>query len=95
MNIARLTLTVPLLLACLPSVAADANERRFVREGMTEGEVVLRIGRPDHEAWVATNKGQPEQKTWTYFPASRDAQTLTVLTLKAGVVAGIERKIVR
>lgn len=82
-------------LATGPLAAADANERRFVREGMHEGEVLHRIGRPDHEAIVASVKGQPEEKTWTYFPTSRDAQTLTVLTLRAGVVTAVERKIAR
>ena len=75
--------------------APDANERRFIREGMAEGEVLLRIGRPDHEAAVRQQRGEPEEKTWTYFPAPRDAQTLTILTLRAGIVAGIERKIQR
>ncbi|MCK7493956.1 MAG: hypothetical protein MZW92_23825 [Comamonadaceae bacterium] len=35
---------------------------------MGEGEVVLRIGRPDHEALVAHLKGQPEEKTLDLFP---------------------------
>jgi hypothetical protein len=35
------------------------------------------------------NSGEP------YFPDSRDPQTLTILTLKAGVVELVERKISR
>jgi hypothetical protein len=77
------------------AAAPDANERRFIREGMAEGEVLLRIGRPDHEAMVRQQRGEPEEKTWTYFPAPRDPQTLTILTLRAGTVAAIERKIQR
>jgi hypothetical protein len=96
MNIAR-TLALPLLvIACSMAVAQDARERGFVRRGMTESEVLFRIGRPDHEAVIATNiKGQPEEKTWTYFPHERDPQTMTIVTLRAGVVTDVERKISR
>lgn len=81
--------------ASAAAAAADARERAFIRQGMAEGEVLFRIGKPDHEALVANNRGQPEEKTWTYFPDSRDPQTLTIVTLRAGVVAQIERKISR
>lgn len=77
------------------ALAIDARERGFLREGMAEGEVVHRVGKPDHEAFVRTERGVPEEKTWTYFPHSRDPQTLTIVTLRGGVVAGIERKISR
>ena len=75
--------------------AADAAERGFIRKGMAEGEVVLRIGKPDHQAYVRNVKGEPEEKVWSYFPHARDAQTLTLITLKAGVVERVERKISR
>lgn len=81
--------------ASTAAVAASAAERKFIREGMGEGEVVFRIGRPDHEAMVRVVRGEPEEKTWTYFPHSRDPQTLTILTLRAGVVARVDRKISR
>lgn len=84
-----------LLLACGAAVATDARERGFIRKGMHEGEVLYRIGKPDHEALIVNVKGQPEEKSWTYFPDPRDPQTLTVITLRAGVVAEIERKIAR
>lgn len=87
---------LPLLaLAWSVAGAVDARERGFIRKGMHEGEVLFRIGKPDHEALVVNVKGQPEEKTWTYFPHARDPQTLTVITLRAGVVAEIERKIAR
>jgi len=95
MRFAR-TLIAPLLaVACAGALAADARERGFITKGMAEGEVLFRIGKPDHEALIANVKGQPEEKTWTYFPHSRDPQTLTILTLRAGVVTEIERKIAR
>lgn len=84
-----------LVLAAAGALAVDARERGFIRKGMPEGEVVFRIGKPDHEAFVSNVRGQPEEKTWTYFPHHRDPQTLTIITLRAGVVAHIERKIAR
>jgi hypothetical protein len=90
----------PLLFATLAVSAAgvlavDARERSFIRKGMPEGEVLLKIGKPDHETFIRNVKGQAEEKTWTYFPHYRDPQTLTIITLRAGVVADIERKIAR
>jgi hypothetical protein len=90
----------PMVLLALASsgacaMAADAAERKFVREGMHEGEVLLKIGKPDHEAFIRSERGQPEEKSWTYFPHYKDQQTLTIITLRAGIVASVERKIAR
>jgi hypothetical protein len=94
--IARRSLVIPVLaFACASALAVDARERGFISKGMPEGEVMFRIGKPDHEAFIKNERGQPEEKSWTYFPHSRDPQTLTIITLKAGVVANIERKIAR
>lgn len=81
--------------ASASTLAADAAERKFIRKGMGEGEVVLKIGKPDHEAFHRVVRGQPEEKAWTYFPHVRDPQTLTVITFHAGVVTALERKIAR
>lgn len=35
------------------------------------------------------------EKSWAYFPHFKDPQTLTLITLRAGVAAAIERKIAR
>jgi hypothetical protein len=93
-------ITKPLLAAILSVssvcvLALDARGRGFISRGMAEGEVFFKIGKPDHEAFVLNVKGQPEEKTWTYFPHSRDPQTLTIITFRSGVVAEIERKIAR
>ncbi len=77
------------------AMALDARDRGFISRGMHEGEVIFKIGKPDHEAFVMNVKGQPEEKTWAYFPHPRDPQTITIITLRAGVVAKIERKIAR
>jgi hypothetical protein len=95
MNIARIIALPALVVVCSLATAHDARERGFIRKGMHEGEVVFRIGKPDHEAFVKNVKGQPEEKTWTYFPHPRDPQTLTIYTLRAGVVSEIERKVSR
>lgn len=94
----RLVLVVLALLMTLPATdaqAVDARDRSFLSVGMGEGEVVLKIGKPDHEAIVKSVKGQPEEKTWSYFPHPRDPQTLTVLTFRGGVLDKIDRKISR
>ena len=82
-------------LASTGSMAADASERGFISKGMHEAEVLLKIGKPDHEAFVRNVQGDPEVKTWAYFPHLRDPQTLTIITFRAGVVDAIDRKIAR
>lgn len=92
------TRTWPVFLLALASVsalAADARERGFIRRGMGEGEVLLRIGKPDHEAFQRDVRGEPEEKTWTYFPDARDPQTVTILRFHSGQVTDIQRKIAR
>ena len=82
-------------MAATGAMASDATERKFVREGMHESEVILKIGKPDHEAFIRSGRGRLEEKSWSYFPHYQDSETLTIITLRAGVVASIERKIVR
>ncbi|MCW5636335.1 MAG: hypothetical protein KIT17_23565 [Rubrivivax sp.] len=95
-----MTIVKPLLCFFLAAssagaLAVDARDRSFIRKGMAEGEVLLKIGKPDHETFIRNVKGQAEEKSWTYFPHYRDPQTLTIITLRAGVVVDIERKIAR
>ena len=94
-SIIKLLVAVVLFAASACVLAADARERSFIGLGMAEGEVLFRIGKPDHEAFVVNVKGQPEEKTWTYFPHARDPQTLTLIALRAGVVVNVERKVTR
>ena len=84
-----------LAFACVSAMAADARERGFISKGTPEGEVLYRIGKPDHEAFIKSVRGEPEEKSWTYFPHAQDSQTMTILNLKGGVVVNVERKIVR
>jgi hypothetical protein len=91
----RYWLVLLLALASVSAFATDARERGFIHKGMGEGEVVLKIGKPDHEALYRGARGEPEEKTWTYFPHARDPQTVTILRFRSGVVADIQRKIAR
>ncbi len=95
MQFTKLLLSVIASISCASAMALDARDRGFISRGMHEGEVLFKIGKPDHEAFIVNLKGQPEQKTWTYFPHPRDSEVLTIITFRSGVVAEIERKIAR
>jgi hypothetical protein len=70
----------------------NAAERRFIRLGMSEAEVIMRIGRPD----VRTKgQGKTGGRRWSYLPAAGDAETLTTLTFAGGQVVDVERRIAR
>ena len=68
----------------------DPNERRHVRPGMHEGEVMARLGPPDMKSG-----GNRRQSRWTYLPVPADPQTLTTVVFDAGKVIEVERKVVR
>ncbi|MBC8059024.1 MAG: hypothetical protein H7Y61_20850 [Rhizobiales bacterium] len=95
MKSANRLLATALLAFAVPACAADAAERRFIRSGMAEAEVLLKIGPPDHETFIRNERGRPEEKAWAYFPHPGDAQTLTIITLRAGTVHSVDRKISR
>jgi hypothetical protein len=95
MQFTKLLLSVILSASSVCAMALDARDRGFISRGMHEGEVLFKIGKPDHEAFILNVKGQPEQKTWAYFPHPRDSEILTIITFRSGVVAEVERKIAR
>jgi hypothetical protein len=72
------------------AAGADAGQRRFVVAGMSEAEVIARIGSPD------MTSGDRGRKTlrWSYLPAAGDPKTITTLTLEFGKVTDVERKVV-
>ena len=94
-NIVHSAVTALLAVFAVSSFAQDARDRGFISKGMPEGEVVFRIGKPDHEAFIVNQRGLPEEKTWTYFPHPKDPQTLTIIRLRSGVVVEVERKVAR
>src|SRR6202158_6345975 len=71
-----------------------AAERRFIRTGMSESEVIRRIGKPEVEA-RSSRKQAKDGKHWSYLPAAGDPDTITTLTIVGGLVANVERKVVR
>jgi hypothetical protein len=75
----------------MKSRGGNPAERKFIQEGMSEAEVVFKIGRPDVEG-----KGRgKEGRRWSYMPTSGDSDTLTTLTFAGGKVTRVERKVVR
>lgn len=70
---------------------ANVSDRRYIRVGMTQAEVVARIGKPDIDAHGQRGKGH----RWSYLPRGGDPNTITTVTLVDGRVADVERKIVR
>jgi hypothetical protein len=68
-----------------------AGERKFVRSGMSEAEVLQRLGRPD----VTTGGSQRSGRRWAYLPRPGDPDTMTTLTLQGGSVTDVDRKLVR
>jgi hypothetical protein len=94
MNTTRLTIVVvALLLAVSSAFAADVRERKFIREGMSEGEVLLKIGKPDSESVEVNWYGAPMMKRWIYLPHPDDARTTTTIVIREGRVAEVDRKL--
>lgn len=62
----------------------------FIRlqRGMTEGELLIRAGKPDHES--VENFRHDIVKTYYYFPTVADPYT-TAVTLRGGRIADVDR----
>jgi hypothetical protein len=71
--------------------AGDASERKHAHVGMTEAEVLARLGSPD----VTTGNAKSGSIRWTYLPADGDPETITALVLTKGTVTDVERKVVK
>lgn len=79
---------------CLAAAAAEAQPRGMAFDvyirleiGMTEGELVLRAGKPDHQAVDNPREGL---KSYYYFPTVSNP-FLTTISLRSGRIANIER----
>lgn len=68
----------------------DPADRRHIRPGMHEGEVLARIGAPDLKSG-----GGRKVARWTYLPDPGDPQTLTTVVFETGRVVEVERKVMR
>ena len=82
-----------LLLAPLAH-AADESARGMAFEvyirlehGMTEGDLVLRAGKPDHQSKDHVREGL---KSYYYYPTTANPY-LTTITLRSGRIVNIER----
>ena len=71
--------------------SGDPAERRHIRLGMHEGEVMARIGAPD----MKSGGGSRRVARWAYMPVAGDAQTLTTVVFDYGKVVEVERKVVK
>ncbi len=60
----------------------------YLQRGMSEGEVLLRAGKPDHES--VENFRNYVVKSLYYYPTTANP-FITVVTLRGGRVADIER----
>jgi hypothetical protein len=65
-------------------------ERRHLRVGMSEGEVMARVGAPD----LTTGKGR-KQSRWTWMPVPGDPDTITAVLFETGRAIEIERTVVK
>lgn len=59
-----------------------------LQRGMTEGELLLRAGRPDHESVESLRRDIV--KTYYYFPTAANPYT-TAVTLRGGRIFNVER----
>ena len=72
-------------------VVVDIAQRKFIVPGMSESEVVARIGSPD---MTSGGKGRKTSR-WGYLPAPGDPQTITTIVFDYGKVIEVERKVVK
>ena len=71
--------------------AGNAAERAHLRVGMTEAEVLSRVGSPD----VTVGSKGTSTPRWSYMPAPGDPETTTMLQFNKGVLVDIDRKVVK
>jgi hypothetical protein len=91
----RYVILISLLIASASAFAQSASERKFIRNGQSESEVFTRVGKPDHESVISGPLAPLVTKKWTYLPHPDDRDTTTTVTITAGQVQQVERKITR
>ena len=79
---------VPVAPAAAPVRGMEFDTYIRLQRGMTEGELLLRAGRPDHES--VENFRSDIVKSWYYFPTTADPYTTTV-TVRGGRIGSIDR----
>ena len=76
------------VVAVTPVRGMDFETYIRLQTGMSEGELLLRAGRPDHEA--VENFRRDIVKSMYYYPTVANPH-ITVVTLRGGRIANIER----
>lgn len=71
--------------------SGDPAERRHLHSGMSEGDVLARVGPPD----ATTGQRGAKQVRWTWLPSDGDPETVTTVTFLNGIVATVERTLVK
>jgi hypothetical protein len=77
------------------TMASDPKERRFITKGISEGQVLDKIGKPDSESFDSGGEATETVKRWIYLPTEGDSQTITTIVLKKGKVIEVTREISR
>ncbi len=72
-------------------ITGDATGRKFIRTGMSESEVVAKIGRPD----ITAGGNRTHHARWSYLPTSDDPDTITTITFNGETVSDVSRKLVK
>ena len=73
------------------AAVVDVAQRKFIIAGMSESEVVSRIGAPD----VTSGNKATKTLRWGYLPTPGDPQTITTIVFDYGKVIEVERKVVK
>jgi hypothetical protein len=82
------------LIPCLTLARSiDLRDYVLISRGMSEAEVLRRLGPPDHEAFRYFDYGRgTEVKTWSYLPEKgRSGQWTTEIVLESRRVISKER----
>ena len=90
------TLILALLLSGTVSLVSagqvDLLDFGRILVGMTEGEVLIRLGPPDHETFDGYTRGNALRKTYYYFSEPERYQNITtIINFIAGRVTKKER----
>ena len=91
----KLLIGILLVFLASSALAADATMRKFISKGMTESEVIAKIGLPDYESEISGGGAEVVEKVWTYFPTERDREVLTRIVIKEGRVQAVDHSISR
>ena len=84
-----LALSVP-----LSAGEIDMRDYNLLRRGMSEAEVLYRIGPPDHETVYNDYHGIVQRKIWYYIPDGRKSrQWISTITFDShGIVTELRRE---